>query len=319
MLQNSIKTRICPDGRLRNQLKGMRKIKTEFCDSEYARKTFRSFNTKFWFGSHKVVYSNIFEEAWSKFDSKFKNDILELYGLKFINDNALGVEIADIIFNDKILNKPSAHFTDDQKVAMAILSLLSVEGAYSFGDILIREDDIIIDAGANMGIFSIFATTQMVKHIYAFEPQKQSVEFIKKNIELNDLNKIVSVIPYGLSNITANLVLSHSNEGRSGASVVLKRNDDEDTESIHCVTLDSWVLENKIERIDFIKADIEGAERNMLIGAVNILKKFAPRLAICTYHLPDDPEVIENIILKANSDYVIYKTSHKLFAFVPNK
>jgi hypothetical protein len=44
----------------------------------------------------------------------------------------------------------------------------------------------------------------------------------------------------------------------------------------------------------------------MLKGAANTLKKFAPKLAICTYHLPDDPQVLESIIKEVNPDYKVY-------------
>ncbi len=82
-------------------------------------------------------------------------------------------------------------------------------------------------------------------------------------------------------------------------------------------TLDNWVKENGIERIDFIKADIEGAERNMLCGAKEILKRFEPKLAICTYHLPDDKEVLEKIVLEANPNYKVEHKYKKMYAYVP--
>ena len=88
-------------------------------------------------------------------------------------------------------------------------------------------------------------------------------------------------------------------------------------EKIHCVKLDQWVNENQITQIDFIKADIEGAERYMLSGATEVLRKFAPKLSICTYHLPDDPQVLEKIIIKANPKYKVIHTVKKLYAYVP--
>lgn len=92
-----------------------------------------------------------------------------------------------------------------------------------------------------------------------------------------------------------------------------------DTEKISVTTIDKFVEENKLERVDFIKADIEGSERDMLRGATSVLKTFAPKLAICTYHLPDDPEVLEKIIREANPAYTVVQMRHRLFAAVINK
>lgn len=69
-------------------------------------------------------------------------------------------------------------------------------------------------------------------------------------------------------------------------------------------------------RVDFIKADIEGAERYMLMGAKETLAKFAPKLALCTYHLKDDPQVMEKLILEANPNYIIEHRWQKLYAYV---
>jgi len=87
-------------------------------------------------------------------------------------------------------------------------------------------------------------------------------------------------------------------------------------ETISITTIDKFVEDNKLSRVDFIKADIEGAERYMLQGATNVLKTFAPKLAICTYHLPDDPEVLERIIKEANPEYTVVHLRKKLFAAV---
>jgi FkbM family methyltransferase len=85
---------------------------------------------------------------------------------------------------------------------------------------------------------------------------------------------------------------------------------------IKVTALDNFAREQNLKKIDFIKADIEGAERDMLKGAYGVLKEYAPKLALCTYHLPDDPEVLGSLIKDANPNYRVAHISKKLFAAV---
>lgn len=80
--------------------------------------------------------------------------------------------------------------------------------------------------------------------------------------------------------------------------------------------MDAFVEKQGLERVDFIKADIEGYERKLLMGAQETLKRFAPKLALCTYHLPDDPEVLAGLIRQANPRYKIVQKRAKLYASV---
>jgi len=52
----------------------------------------------------------------------------------------------------------------------------------------------------------------------------------------------------------------------------------------------------------------------MLMGAKRVLREFAPKISICTYHLPDDPEVLRKLILEANPQYVIEERWKKMYA-----
>lgn len=87
-------------------------------------------------------------------------------------------------------------------------------------------------------------------------------------------------------------------------------------EHVQATSIDEFVCIRGIDRVDFIKADIEGAERNMLKGARNVLKKYAPSLALCTYHLHDDSEVLPFLIGEANSEYEISHKWRKVFAAI---
>jgi hypothetical protein len=89
--------------------------------------------------------------------------------------------------------------------------------------------------------------------------------------------------------------------------------DSDVTIEVRTTTLDSFVHENNLQKVDFIKADID----SMIMGAKRVLRDFAPKLAICTYHSPDDPRVLRELILDANPDYVIEERYKKMYAHVP--
>lgn len=80
--------------------------------------------------------------------------------------------------------------------------------------------------------------------------------------------------------------------------------------------MDEFVKTNRIDKVDFIKADIEGMERNLLKGTELTIKMFKPKIAICIYHRLDDPQILKSIINKFVPDYKFIKTSAKLYAWV---
>jgi FkbM family methyltransferase len=189
------------------------------------------------------------------------------------------------------------------------------EGPYEIPDVIMNPDDIVIDCGSNMGLFSVVAADRCRK-VYAFEPVSETQEYIRG---ISQKYNNIEPCPYALGDFTgttmfttdadtnyANHIINHPEEGMKGTKV-------------NIITIDEFVKRNQLQKIDFIKADIEGAEREMLKGARQTLKSMQPKLAICEYHLPDDPEVLEAIILEANPNYVIRHKYMKLYAYVPQE
>ena len=72
---------------------------------------------------------------------------------------------------------------------------------------------------------------------------------------------------------------------------------------VPAVPIDDVVDELGLETVDFIKMDIEGAERHALAGARRTLERFAPRMALCVYHNEEDYEVLSQIAREARPDY----------------
>jgi len=315
MIPYNIKTRFF-GGRLLNQLIALKNLNLKYKKSDLAKYIYKLLRKKYWLGKKSIEYSDIVEIVWNKliFENNNTGEI-NLRGIRFVNDNALISEYTEIFLCDFF--EDFSMFEGEKLIAAQLLPLFTKDGPYQYEKVLLKSGDIVVDAGANIGVFSIFAISKGVDKVYAFEPEKNALQLLEKNIDLNNSNDNISIQPFGLSDRTQDEeLISDPLTGHIAASIIRPKLINTLSEVIQCITLDEWVRENKVDRIDFIKADIEGAERKMLQGATNVLKVFAPRLAICTYHLDDDPEVLEKIIIDANPKYKIKHFGNKLFATV---
>ena len=77
---------------------------------------------------------------------------------------------------------------------------------------------------------------------------------------------------------------------------------------VPAVTIDETVEHLGLDRVDFVKMDIEGSERHALKGAHRTLSRFGPRMVLCIYHREDDPELIPQIVLEARPSYLVDTT-----------
>lgn len=241
---------------------------------------------------HYFLDNLVFQKPEEKFTEAFIGMCLDIY----LKDEFF--ELKDKSLRDNIKNKLQFYFYQ--------------EGAYETEKVQVEENDTVIDAGANMGMFSILAAKKGAK-VYAFEPQGIFNDYLVKNLKLNRVESNVFTSDLAISSQAQKANLSVNAENLLSASININRNGD--FFPVNCTSIDRWVEENNINRIDFIKADIEGAERLLLDGAKQTLVKYRPKLAIATYHLPDDKEVLKNKIQFIYPDYNIVQTRKILFAY----
>lgn len=149
----------------------------------------------------------------------------------------------------------------------------------------VKEDDIILDAGANCGHLSIFFSKLAGANgiVYAFEPDRFNIRRIRDNMVLNtDLAANIKIEELLLWN--ENTLVDFYEAGTVGSSAVWIPDTDKCVKK-EAVRIDDWVLKNNIKKLDFIKMDIEGAEIEALDGCEQTIQKLKPNFAIASYHV----------------------------------
>jgi FkbM family methyltransferase len=140
----------------------------------------------------------------------------------------------------------------------------------------LESKSVFIDVGANLGHFSLQVAKQTNCTCYSFEPLPINLKNLKENIELNALNNIF-VVPFALGDKKGHSYFSTNLAVQ--ANRIVKEKDFNSIE-IECTTLDDFAYENKIEKVDFIKADIQGAEFLFLKGAEKTIKRCKPYIML---------------------------------------
>lgn len=185
------------------------------------------------------------------------------------------------------------------------------EGPYEYIgkniNVTVNKGDVVLDLGANFGLFSAYAAS-IGCNVYSFEPLKKAVD--EYLYEIQKLYGNIEIIPKAVSNSIGCSRLKIDTENFGGSYI----SNDSIGESIKTETIDNFVSSNSLDKIDFIKADIEGQECEMLEGAQETLRYYHPKLAICLYHKLQDEKNIKKLILSANPNYVIESNWKKVYA-----
>lgn len=195
--------------------------------------------------------------------------------------------------------------------ARALLDKLIIHNQYSYKDCKIEKGDFVIDAGGCWGDTSLIFSLKAGNNgkVFAFEFFEDNLNILKENFLIN-------------KNISNNIILTEqplfdkSNEilylNHACADITTLTENKNTAKQYKSVCIDDFVKDNKINKIDFIKMDIEGCELKALQGAVNTLKKYKPKLAIAAYHKYDDYYEIPKFLNELNIGYRFYFANYTL-------
>jgi FkbM family methyltransferase len=132
----------------------------------------------------------------------------------------------------------------------------------------------VLDVGANIGYFSALASGLVGNsgQVHAFEPMPQNLSRLRQNLSVF---RWAHPHPYAVGNATGTAEI-YFNDSEAGWASLLSSNDLERRADIDVIRLDDWAHAHAVNRIDFMKMDIEGGEFHALQGAQEMLSRFRP-------------------------------------------
>jgi len=176
---------------------------------------------------------------------------------------------------------------------------------YLAGSVIVKPGDIVLDCGANVGVFTKVALAAGAKQVIAIEPSPDNVACLRRTFANEITAGRVIVYPKGVWDKDDILVLHVDPRNSARDSFVMEWKEATVTVNAPLTTIDQLVSELKLSRVDFIKMDIEGAEKRALAGAHGTLANYKPELAIATEHFSDDGEAIPLAVQRLASQYQV--------------
>ncbi len=176
---------------------------------------------------------------------------------------------------------------------------------YGTGPQDVHDGDVVLDCGANVGVFTREALNHGASKVIAIEPAPENLESFRRTFKDEIASGRVVLVPKGVWDKDDVLTLHIDKNNTAADTFVIERKETTSDVKVPLTTIDKLVAELKLPRVDYIKMDIEGAEPNALRGAHDTIAKWKPRISISAYHQPDHPVIIPQIIRETRPDYTM--------------
>lgn len=180
----------------------------------------------------------------------------------------------------------------------------------------LKPDTVFYDLGGNVGFHALLANRFIsTGKIFSFEPVPFIRAIFEQHIELNKKfiqHKNISILPFAISDHEKEIVFSNDPNQRDGNTYIKSAenfvNADQRIE-VKCFSIDELLLQGYAAP-DIIKIDVEGAELDVLKGAINTLKQYKPHVLLATHncHLPGIKDQCVNFL--AEQGYELKHTGY---------
>jgi len=249
-------------------------------------------NNKYWAALNTAKKLKSSDET---IDPNFMHFILEKFNLKPIGYNI------EFFFSD---------------VAIAVDFIIEQYAYKENGKVIVgvEKSDVVLDVGGCWGDTALYFADKIGENgkVYSFEFIPNNIKIHNINTDLNlELKKRIEVVDHPVSSTSDEKIFYLDN---GPGSKISTEDFENSTGSTTTISIDDFVERNKIEKVDFIKMDIEGAEPFALQGAINTIKKYKPKLAIAIYHSMEDFVNIPKWIFDLNCGYELFLGHYTIHA-----
>lgn len=172
-----------------------------------------------------------------------------------------------------------------------------------------REGDVALDVGGCWGETALWMATLVGAsgRVHCFEPSRANLGLLADNLERNPLMASrVSVHTEPLAARAGEQVWFEDAIAASAKAYDSAADARAGAVPMTTDTVDAMVGRGVLDRVDFIKMDVEGAELEVLKGAAHTLRTQRPRLALAMYHRPDDLAVLPAFVASLGLEYHWY-------------
>lgn len=187
---------------------------------------------------------------------------------------------------------------------------------------LIKKNWICLDIGANIGYYSLLlASLAPMGKVYSFEPIRSDYGLININADINDFRHI-KTLNIAVSDSDGQADFSVSKDSAFSSLFHTGRNEEIKKIKTPTAKLDSLVKELNIDKINFIKIDVEGSERLVIAGGADTLKNLKPDVIlveVCEENLAAfkvrPADLIDSILAFDYSPYICSEGRFKPFDY----
>ena len=191
------------------------------------------------------------------------------------------------------------------------------QGIYTPRYLPIEKNDVVVDIGANIGVFTVYAASRTQNTVYAVEPSSDNFQALKQNIRSNGLKNVIP-LRFAVSDKSGEELFFDLGASQHHRLKKVIRDATEKYVAVPSITLQDLMDSYQIEQIDFLKLDCEGAEEAICQSTSNTYLSRVQKIAMEFHdHLTQsNHNELQKLLEKAGFSTRVYWDGKSVLGFI---